>query len=221
MEADVTIRSRRRLDVLDAAVRVLSERGFAQTRVSDVADRCGISPSLIHYYFDSREQLLLETLAHANDQFFLRLTRRLREQQTALQQLEWLIALALPKAPDEPDAEGDWDLWLDVWVQSLRNPDVDRERETLERRFRLTIRDVIEKGRASGEFPMGEESRLLGARIGAVIDGMAVQMLMNDVDFPPDATRALCMELALTLIRSSAASSPMSSSDPGERGDQL
>ena len=77
-----------------------------------------------------------------------------------------------------------------------------REREILERRFRLTIRDIIERGRTSGEFPSGEDSRLLGTRIGAVIDGMAVQMLLNDADFPPDATRDLCVKLSLALIGS-------------------
>lgn len=48
----------RRVEILEAACEVVIERGFAGTRVADVAKRLNVSNSLIHYHFDSKEALL-------------------------------------------------------------------------------------------------------------------------------------------------------------------
>ena len=41
--------------------------GPAETRFSDIADRCGVSPGMILYYFESKDRLLVEALTWAND----------------------------------------------------------------------------------------------------------------------------------------------------------
>ena len=48
----------RRLEILAATCQVVIERGFAATRISDVAKQLNVSNSLIHYHFDSKESLL-------------------------------------------------------------------------------------------------------------------------------------------------------------------
>jgi AcrR family transcriptional regulator len=54
----VTDVAQRRAEILDAAVGVVLERGFAGTRVIDVADALDISTGLVHYHFDSKDELL-------------------------------------------------------------------------------------------------------------------------------------------------------------------
>ena len=63
----------RHQEILDAAARVITDRGLADTRISDIAERCGVSPGLILYYFESKDRLLIEALISANDQFYLRM----------------------------------------------------------------------------------------------------------------------------------------------------
>jgi AcrR family transcriptional regulator len=41
----------RRQDMLRAALHVIAVRGFADTRIADVAERAGTSPALVIYYF--------------------------------------------------------------------------------------------------------------------------------------------------------------------------
>src|SRR5215467_15025855 len=41
----------RRAQMMAAALQVISERGFADTRIADVAERAGTSPALVIYYF--------------------------------------------------------------------------------------------------------------------------------------------------------------------------
>jgi AcrR family transcriptional regulator len=50
----------RRNEILETTCAVVIERGFAGTRIADVAKRLDVSSSLIHYHFDSKEQLLAE-----------------------------------------------------------------------------------------------------------------------------------------------------------------
>jgi AcrR family transcriptional regulator len=48
-------REERAPEILDAALACFSERGFAATRMDDIARRAGISKGTIYLYFDSKE----------------------------------------------------------------------------------------------------------------------------------------------------------------------
>src|SRR6478752_10527096 len=86
----------RHQEILEAAARVITDRGLAETRISDIAERCGVSPGLILYYFESKDRLLVEALTYANDQFYLRTARELRRITSAREQLDRLIELSVP-----------------------------------------------------------------------------------------------------------------------------
>ncbi|MBH0776721.1 TetR/AcrR family transcriptional regulator [Nocardia bovistercoris] len=62
---------RTRQRVLDAAARVLSRKGYAGTRLADVADEAELQAPAIYYYYSSREELIEEVmwtgLAHMAD----------------------------------------------------------------------------------------------------------------------------------------------------------
>lgn len=55
-------RDTRRLQVIEATIDCLAERGFSRTTVTDVARRAGISHGLVLFHFQSKENLLAETL---------------------------------------------------------------------------------------------------------------------------------------------------------------
>ena len=52
--------ARTRDRILDAAAHVLSRKGYAGTRLTDVADRAAIQAPAIYYYFPSRDDLIEE-----------------------------------------------------------------------------------------------------------------------------------------------------------------
>lgn len=49
----------RREQILDAAMHVFAEKGFARATNKDIARRAGITPGLIYHYFESKEALLM------------------------------------------------------------------------------------------------------------------------------------------------------------------
>lgn len=58
--ASKSARTRGRL--LDAAAKVLSRKGFAGTRLSDIADEAQVQAPAIYYYYPSREDLIEEVM---------------------------------------------------------------------------------------------------------------------------------------------------------------
>src|SRR6266853_3064959 len=48
----------RRDQIIDAAMRVFAQKGFTRATNKDIAREAGITPGLIYYYFDSKEDLL-------------------------------------------------------------------------------------------------------------------------------------------------------------------
>jgi AcrR family transcriptional regulator len=190
----------RHQEILEAAGRVITERGLADTRIQDIAERCNVSPGLILYYFESKDRLLVEALTFANDQFYLRLSRELRRMQSAREQLSRLIQLSVPGLLPEFERLDEWALWIEIWVLALRDATMAKEREVLDRRWRQSIGDVIRHGRATEEFPEGPDADDLGMVLGALIDGLAVQVLMNDSSLSPERMQQACLEVAGKLI---------------------
>lgn len=189
----------RHQEILDAAARVITERGLAETRISDVAEAAGVSPGLILYYFESKDRLLSEALTYANDQFFLRMSREIRRIPSAKDQLRHLIDLSVPGYQPEYGKLDEWALWIEVWVRALRDPQMAKDREVLDQRWRQSIADIVRAGQASGEFRPGDAQEV-ALRLGSLIDGLAIQVIMNDSQVSPERMHRACMEVAASLI---------------------
>jgi AcrR family transcriptional regulator len=50
--------------IVDAAYRTLVKRGYHETSMKDIAAEAGVAPGLAHYYFESKEDLLVAAIEH-------------------------------------------------------------------------------------------------------------------------------------------------------------
>jgi AcrR family transcriptional regulator len=186
----------RHQEILDAAARVITERGLAETRISDIAEQAGVSPGLILYYFDSKDRLLAEALTFANDQFYLRTSREIRRLPSAKDQLRRLVDLSVPGYLQEFGRLDEWALWIEVWVRALRDVEMAKDREVLDERWRSQIAEIVRAGRQTGEFTSTEDPDELALRIAGLIDGLAIQVVMNDSKVTPERMHRACMQVA-------------------------
>lgn len=62
-------RAARRVQLIEATIEVLAERGYARATLSDVAKTAGLSHGLVNFHFQSKELLLAETLAYLSDEY--------------------------------------------------------------------------------------------------------------------------------------------------------
>jgi AcrR family transcriptional regulator len=168
----------RRTQILEAALDVLIERGFPDTRITDVAERSDVSPALVIYYFKTKDQLLTEAIRYSEDLWYAEGARRLAKLPTAAKRLEEIVAMTcLPQ--DDDDFKETWGIWLDLWATAVRHPEVRRVREEFDEHWRETLRAIIREGQASGEFtPLDADDFAVG--FSALLDGMAIQVALND-----------------------------------------
>ena len=184
----------RREQMLQAALEVIVERGYPDTRITDVAERAGASPALVIYYFKTRDQLLTEALRHSEDAWYETGARRTAAIGTAAGQLEELIAMScLPE--EDADVKSSWLLWLDLWAQSARNPGVAAVRQKFDERWRAMIRSLVQAGQEAGEFT-GVDAEDFAVALSALLDGFAVMIALDDPQVAPARAFELTMRFA-------------------------
>jgi AcrR family transcriptional regulator len=190
----------RREQLLRAAIDVIVERGYADTRITDVAERAGTSPALVIYYFKTRDALLTEALRYSEDSWYAAGVKRLARITTAAGQLTEMIAMTLvPGLPDEPGTDprdrGEWRLWLDLWALSPRNPGVASVRHEFDERWRQAIQKIVIAGQEAGEFTRIDAGDF-ALTLSALLDGLAVQIALDDPDIPPAHAYDLALAFA-------------------------
>jgi AcrR family transcriptional regulator len=183
----------RRRQILDAAVHVIAEQGLCDTRIHDVAERAGTSSALVIYYFkDGKGQLLREALNHAESQFYEDTASALAELSSARERLVRLVQLSCAVGDGSQPLLEEWKLWLDLWAKARRDPEVARDREVLDRRWRRTIADIVRQGQASGEFAAVDADEF-ALRLAALLDGLAIHVVLGDPEVPAERMFDLCM----------------------------
>ncbi len=194
MGARPKLTQKRRTQMLEAAAEVIGERGLCETRIADVAERAGLSPALVVYYFGSKEKLLTEALTYAEDLFYIEAFHELTGIGGASERMVRLIELACPPL-ESGDADGYWALWVELWSRALRNAEASRKREALDRRWRNTIAEVVREGQREREFGPRDPNRF-ATHLAALMDGLALQVLLRDSEVSSESMREICLEEA-------------------------
>jgi AcrR family transcriptional regulator len=182
----------RRRQILKAAVQVIADRGLCDTGIKDVADQAGTSPALVIYYFGKKDILLAEALAFAEERFYAQTAGAVAEMTSARDRLVELVRCSCSVGEAEDDFD-EWVLWLDLWARAPRDPDVARDRLAMDRRWRATIAEIVREGQATGEFaPVDVDAFAL--RLAALIDGLAILVVLRDPEMTRDRMFDLCMD---------------------------
>lgn len=165
----------RRAEILEVTCQVVIERGFAATRIADVAKRLDVSSSLIHYHFDSKEQLLAEAFAHYARKDLAEMEAEIEAAPTSVAQLDRAIQNYVP----EGSGDVEWMLWIDGWGEALRNPMMRKISQELDEQSAELLERVIRHGVDRGEFAC-DDPAAAALRLTAVVDGLAVQFAAHD-----------------------------------------
>jgi AcrR family transcriptional regulator len=188
----------RRAEMLRAALAVIGERGFGETRIADVAARAGVSPALLIYYFRTKDGLLSAAMAYAEDCWYEVGARRMAGLRSAAERLEEIVAMScLPEADFE--LPNSWSVWLDLWAQAAHHPEVAAVREEFDERWRETIRSIVREGQSQGEFIAEVDVDEFAISFSALLDGLAIQVALNDPVV--DAQRAFVTSMVIASER--------------------
>jgi AcrR family transcriptional regulator len=182
-----THRADNRERLIAAGYTVLSEKGYEATTVKEVAHVAGVSPGLFHYYFASKDALLLAVLHEAGERYG-RMMRDLRAAVPPDHFLEAAFDALRERVKREP---GWYRLHYELFALGLRNPT-----------FQPMLGELLEFirqmfARAFQGITGGDEGRAqaLAAVALACFDGLALQQLAQ-----PEADLAGAYDLVLATI---------------------
>src|SRR3954468_9239162 len=105
--------------ILDAACRAILDRGFPATRIADIAAAAGVSTGTVHYYFATKDEVLVAALKWASARLFSRVEHPGDEPSAA--RLGRLLAVAVPYPGPARD---EYILWIELWLRVLHQPEL-------------------------------------------------------------------------------------------------
>lgn len=113
-------RDERRLQLIEATIQTMARNGYSRTTMSAVAQLAGLSHGLVNFHFQSKENLLLETLLYLAEEYRLNWTAALAAAgpAAAAQIHAMLFADFTPAicAPDRLSA------WCSFWSEAQSRP---------------------------------------------------------------------------------------------------
>src|SRR3954454_9790421 len=69
--------------ILDAACRAILDRGFPATRIADIAAAAGVSTGTVHYYYATKDEVLVAALTRASERLFARIEQPARDKRAS------------------------------------------------------------------------------------------------------------------------------------------
>ena len=176
-----------REQILEAAIERIASDGIDEVRIARIAMDAGVSPSLVHYHFESREALLGEALEYSFERAGdVRIGDEAGEPDSHAQRLATMIDQCLPY----PGAlERDWILWVELWLRAARRPELRETAARLYGRMHRWFSEAIEAGIAAGEFA-DTDPDALADRLLALLDGLGIRALVRDPAVRLDLARA-------------------------------
>jgi AcrR family transcriptional regulator len=154
-------------EILRAACRVVVSGGASDLRIGSVAQEAGVSRTLVHYYFTTRQELLRATFAYAEDLRIAALEAELALLATGAERAEHTLVRTI-----EPELEETPALWNEVW-SSLR---YDTElRPLVQERYLAWAERIVrllDEGREDGSVPRAVDVARAGWRLAAAADGL-------------------------------------------------
>jgi AcrR family transcriptional regulator len=173
--------------ILAAACRVIQERGFAGTRISDIAREAGTSTGTVHYWFAVKDEVLTAALKWASEQLFARLEQMAAGVETERERLAQLLEASLPSTGPR---RGEYMLWMELWVRALHDPGLLPDCEDLSRRWRGFFFDTVRRGTKAGEFAPVTDPDDVADRLLALVDGLGFELLLGYEWTSPQRMRA-------------------------------
>ncbi|HEX6487563.1 MAG TPA: TetR/AcrR family transcriptional regulator [Candidatus Dormibacteraeota bacterium] len=164
--------------ILDAAFQSLAEEGYRDTTMKEIAGRAGLATGLAHYYFDSKDDLLLAALEHG----------------CPATQLDLEGVPGLEQARIGFAAEKHWQVWnrdafkviFDMVGVGMHDPKVAGRLRTFFDERREMVNQITEAVLADSGNPMGLRAEAISAALWGAFLGIALQRLL-DPEFDGDA----------------------------------
>jgi TetR/AcrR family fatty acid metabolism transcriptional regulator len=179
----------RRLALLKAAFREVSEKGFSEVTLDDIARRAGVSKGVTLYYFDSKEDLFREVFSWLIDSIHARMREAVAAASDPVERVRALVAMIFP-SPSRNRAF--FRAFVDFCGLAARREAFREVNERFYAGCREIDGGIVEEGMRQGVFVV-RDPREAGSTMRAIFDGLMMQWLAEkDPEATFDSYRERC-----------------------------
>lgn len=183
----------RRKQLVEAAIAVIHEQGFASATVARIARQAGMSSGMVHHYFQSKDDLLFATMRHLLAELRADAVVRLSRSAGPDQRIQAIIDACFG---DQQFDEQVFSAWLALYGNARQSDRLKGILSIYHRRLRSSLMHDLRQ-----LVPEAEALRVAEG-IGAMIDGLWLRYALTGKPPDPETPRALTRDyLAATLDR--------------------
>jgi AcrR family transcriptional regulator len=182
--------------IIDAMRASVAKRGAAGSTFDHVAREAGVSRGLLHYYFGSKERLLVEVVRRDAEIRVARLDAPLAAAKSVDDVLGVLVSSLEDMIENDP---GFFALLFELFSAGRRNPEIQRQLGETFSRTRRHVAEVLEAKEKEGVLSLRHSAESVVSTLYALADGFALQRL-SDAERDHSATLAACADAARHLL---------------------
>ena len=189
-------KARRIIEAMRASV---GKRGAAGSTFDHVAREAGVSRGLLHYYFGSKEQLLVEVVRHDCEVRIASMGERIAKATTADEIIAALVLGLEEFIESEPGSPA---VIYELLSASRHSEDIRAELAELYRRWRADLADSLRTKEREGVIRLQADAEAVASILFSLGDGFGIQVL-SDPDWDRDASFELGVRIARRLLGAS------------------
>jgi AcrR family transcriptional regulator len=187
-------RDAQRTKLLNAAVSVIAQEGFAEASLRKVAERAGFSTGAVTYYFANREEMMAAVIESQFDVFDAMLKVSDGDGKVDIRGglKRWLDSL-------RTNVEGEWVAIFQLLSLARHEPALAAVYQRRYARYRAVFAAMIAKGQRQGTIRKDIPAEFLADQISAMGDGWMMLFHVEPDRFRPSRVRAL-LDATMALI---------------------
>mgnify|MGYP001359951514 FL=1 len=159
----------RKEQILDAALYVIVQNGYHQSRMDDIVSTSGLSKGAIYWYYKSKKDMYLDLVNHWVIRYSNSLLKLPQEDISSGEQLKNLFETFFDQFEKDPIV---FKALLEFWSLAGRDKDFKIKLEKVTQNFIHYIESIIKKGVESGEFKQVNPN-IAAMSIMVVIEGIS------------------------------------------------
>jgi AcrR family transcriptional regulator len=181
--------------IIEAMRRSVARRGTVGSTFDHVAREAGVSRGLLHYYFGTKEQLLVEAVRRDCELRMERLQVQLSRAQSADDFIDLMAENLQRTVREDPDFVT---LVFELFTLSRRNADIASAYAELMRGTRDQVAAMLDAGQREGILRLHASPQAVAETLFSLADGLALRMLAEpDRDFTATISAAIACARAL------------------------
>jgi AcrR family transcriptional regulator len=163
----------RREQILAAAVACFARQGFHQTTMQDICNEAQLSPGAVYRYFVSKDAIIAACCGGNQQRAFELIDAAMTQDETMAVFGE--LADAFLKALDQPEMQSQLKVTVQLWAETLRNPEIGGLVQDGNDWVRTRFADLVRQAQASGEINPSLDADGVARTMMAVYAGLVLQ----------------------------------------------